>query len=195
MRSDRVIVIGASADGVQALLTIVAGLPATLGAPVVAVLHIGARPSRLAHVLAGRAALRLKAAADLDVLEPGWMYVAPPDRHVLVERGRLRLSAGPREKSTRPSIDPLFRSAAAAYGPAAIGVLLTGGGTDGAAGLAEIKNRGGVAIVQEPAEARFPSMPSSALARGTVDHRVPLAAIPALLRQLVDDRGSEPAAA
>lgn len=195
MGAERVIVIGASADGLQALRTIVAGLPATLAAPVVAVLHIGARPSRLAQVLGYRATLRVKAAADLDELEPGWMYVAPPDRHVLVEPGRLRLSEGPREKSTRPSIDPLFRSAASAYGPAAIGVLLTGGGTDGAAGLAEIKKRGGVAIVQEPAEARFSSMPSSALAKGPVDHRVPVADIPALLRKLVGDCGTAPTAA
>ena len=146
-------------------------MPADLPAAIVCVLHIPAHsPSALPLVLGNRAPLPVKAAEDGEPLVRGNVYVATPDRHLLVERGRLRLTRGPRENRVRPCIDTLFRSAAVDLGPRVVGVVLSGALDDGTAGLWAIKDRGGVAIVQDPAEAEFPDMPQNALAHVEVDH-------------------------
>src|SRR5262249_42766737 len=117
-------------------------------------------------------------------LEPGKMYFPPPDCHLIIEPGHVRATKGPKENRFRPAIDPLFRTAAQAFGPAAIGVILTGNLDDGTAGLAAIKRLGGRAIVQDPRDAVFPGMPQSAMGRVNVDYCLPLDEIAPLLIQL-----------
>ncbi len=112
------------------------------------------------------------------------VFLAPPDRHLIVEQGHLHLGRGPKENHTRPAIDPLFRSAAESYGPLVVGAILTGFLTDGTAGLWEVKRRGGIAVVQDPDEAEVPSMPLSALRHVKVDHCVPIAKFGPLLNRL-----------
>ena len=184
-----IIVIGASSGGVEALRTLVAGLPADLPAAVFVVLHIGNHPSSLPEIL--------NKAGPLFAIHPpsgapivhGNIYVAPPDRHLLIEQGCICLSSGPKENRSRPAVNPLFRSAAAAYGSRVTGVILTGGLDDGTAGLAEIKRCGGTAVVQDPKTAFSPSMPGSAVAHVDVDHIVPLNEIAALLSTLASTAG------
>ena len=179
------IVIGASLGGVPALMHIAATLPRELGASVLAVLHVGEQPSILPALLATNSRLDVSHARDDEQPRPGHLYVAPPDQHMLVIDDRIVLTRGAKEHHTRPAIDPLFRSAALARGADAIGVVLTGLLDDGTAGLQEIKQRGGVAVVQDPEDAIASSMPATALANVAVDHCVPLALIPPLLRSLV----------
>jgi len=181
-----VIVIGASAGGVAALLALCAALPAGFKAPVLIVLHIGANTSVLPSLLVAHGNNPAVHAEDGQRLDNGTLYVAPPDYHMLVEGETIRLSRGPKEHHTRPAIDPLFRSAALAAGPAAIGVVLTGRLDDGTAGLQAIKACGGVAIVQDPADAEFPGMPASVLQAVGVDHCVPLAELASTLVGLVN---------
>lgn len=162
--SGRVIVIGASAGGVEALRTVVAGLPPDLPAPVVVVLHIPREaPSALAGILDRAGPLPAAPAEHGRTLRDGVVLVAPADHHLLLAEGLVRLSSGPTENGHRPAIDPLFRSAALAYGSRAIGVVLSGTRDDGAAGLAAIAARGGTAVVQDPAEALYAAMPANAL--------------------------------
>lgn len=182
-----VVVIGASAGGVHALLEIAQALPPSFPAPVCIVQHIGDHPSLLPELLRFRGDNHAVHAHDGQRLAAGTLHVAPPDRHLLLEGDRLRLTHGPKENHARPAIDPLFRSAAASLGPAAIGVILTGQMDDGTAGLKAIKECGGRAIVQDPACAAEPEMPRSALANVAVDHCVPLAEIAPLLQRLVGD--------
>lgn len=185
------IVIGASSGGVEALQTLVAGLPADLPAAVCIVLHLSPEgPSLLPRILRRHSALPTMHPVDEEAIVAGRIYVAPPDHHLLVESGRLRLTRGPRENRHRPAVDTLFRSAALAYGPRTIGVILTGALNDGTAGLAAIKRRGGIAIVQDPAEALFPSMPASALRHVAIDHTLPLAAIPPILARVAREAPS-----
>lgn len=160
----RLIVIGASAGGVEALRAVVAGLPPDLAAAVVVVLHIprGA-PSALSGILDRSGPLPAVAAEHAAPLRPGVVHVAPADFHVLVVDGHLQLSSGPSENGHRPAVDPLFRSAALSHGPDAIGVVLSGTRDDGTAGLAAIVARGGTAVVQEPDDALHPAMPRNAL--------------------------------
>lgn len=180
-----VVVVGASAGGVAALTQILAALPADFPAPILIVMHIGDRPSLLPDVLARRCALPVRHASDDEALAPGMVLVAPPGRHLLVERDgealRAVLARGPRENLSRPAIDTLFRSAAVACADATLGVILTGYLDDGVAGLEAIKACGGVAIVQDPADARVPDMPRNALEQVDVNLCVPLAAIPGAL--------------
>ena len=185
MKSHPIIVIGASEGGVSALQALFAALPEALPAAVFVVLHIGAHDSDLAMILDRSGPLPAAHPNDGDPIHPGRVYVAPPDRHMIVADGAVRLTKGPRENFARPSIDPLFRSAAESYGPAAIGVILTGGLNDGTAGLYEIARRGGVTIVQDPSDAANPSMPRSALSHVAVDHCEPLAMLPRLLGRIV----------
>jgi two-component system chemotaxis response regulator CheB len=189
-----VIVVGASAGGIRALKSVLAGLPAELPASVLAVVHIPAHTdSVLPTILSGAGPLPAKAAEDGERLEKGKIYVAPPDRHLLVERGQLRLARGPRENRVRPCVDTLFRSAAVDLGPRVVGVVLSGTLDDGTAGLWAIKDRGGVAVVQEPDEAEYPDMPSSALANVAVDHVLPAAEIGPTLAALARQTSAAPA--
>jgi two-component system chemotaxis response regulator CheB len=186
VKARQVIVIGASAGGVSALLALCAALPAGFKAPVLIVLHIGANTSVLPSLLASHGNNPAVHAEHGQRLEDGTLYVAPPDHHMLLEGDAIQLSRGPKEHHTRPAIDPLFRSAALAMGSGVIGVVLTGRLDDGSSGLRAIKDCGGVAIVQDPAEAEFPGMPESALEAVDIDYCVPLAELGRTLIQLVD---------
>lgn len=180
------VVIGASMGGVEALGRLLGDLPEGLRAAVVIVQHVSASgTSVLPRVLQRTSRLPVRAAEDGAGIEAGVVYVAPPDRHVMVELDRLVVSAGPRENGHRPAVDVLFRSAARAHGNRVIGVVLTGALDDGAAGLHAIKARGGTAVVQDPRDAQNPDMPRHAMRATRVDHCVPLAEIPAVLARLV----------
>lgn len=180
-----VIAIGASAGGVEALREIVAELPAGLEAAVLVVLHVPREPpSALAEILDRAGPLPAAQARDGEPVRPGRIYVAPSDRHLLVWPGRIRAVRGPRENNHRPAIDPLFRTAAAVYGPRAVGVILSGTLDDGAAGVRSIRHEGGVAIVQDPGDALYPGMPLSAIAADRPQHVLPLDEIPGLLTAL-----------
>ncbi|HEX8601460.1 MAG TPA: chemotaxis protein CheB [Pseudoduganella sp.] len=191
--ADDVVVIGTSVGGVEALRILVAGLPAQLPAAVLIVMHVGHHASILPSLLAGATRLPVRHAHDGDVLEPGRILVAPPDFHLMVARDRSAsgrfcravLSRGARENHARPAVDPLFRSAAAAYGPRTIGVVLTGMLDDGTAGLQAIKACGGKAIVQQPEEALAQSMPESALRNVEVDRVLRLADMGRAIEQMV----------
>ena len=187
-----IVVIGASAGGVEAIRDLVTGLPAGFSAAVFVVLHIGAHKSELPWLLNQKGPLRACHPRNGDPICGGQIYIAPPDHHLLVERGHVRLTRGPRENWARPAVDPLFRSAAQSYGPGVIGVILTGGLNDGTAGLLEVKQHGGTAVVQDPDDAASPSMPRSALRHVAVDHCLPLRDIPALLAVLVGKLGHSP---
>lgn len=180
------IVIGASSGGVSALLELVAGLPDKLNAIVGVVLHVGSQRSILPELLSRRGKKwRAIHPEHGQPLEPGIIYVAPPDHHMLFAGESIRLSRGPRENHARPALDPLFRSAALEWRERVIGVVLTGDLDDGTAGLAAIKACGGTTIVQDPATAFEPSMPASALANVRVDHCLPLPGIAPALARLV----------
>jgi CheY-like chemotaxis protein len=182
----RVVVLAASAGGLGPLRGILAALPADLGAAVLVVMHLDpACPSRLASILDREGPLPAVHPRDRDALRLGRVYVAPPDRHLTVSRRFVRVSQGSPENYVRPSADVLFRSAADAFGPSVIGVVLSGSGRDGAAGLAAVRAAGGVAIVQEPGDASVASMPRHALAAAKPDHCVPAARIVPLLVRLV----------
>jgi two-component system chemotaxis response regulator CheB len=184
MDRPRLIVVGASIGGVVALRSLVRHLPRELLAPVLVVLHVGSNPSVLPELLAAKSALPCRHAVDGEPLRDGHLLVAPPDHHLLVEGNLVRLSRGPKEHHTRPAIDPLFRSAALARGEGVIGVVLSGLLDDGTAGLQAIKARGGIAIVQDPADAVEPSMPMSALKYVRVDHCVSIERLAPLLAEL-----------
>lgn len=185
MPTPNIIVIGASSGGIEALRTLVAGLPVDFPATVFVTLHIGANSPGVLHLILQRSGpLPAVMAEDKETFRPGRIYVAPPDHHMLVEPDHICLSRGPKENRFRPAIDPLFRSAAGAYGPRVIGVILSGNLDDGTAGLWAIKRMGGITVVQDPHDALFPSMPLSALRHVRVDYVVPLAEIPDLLTRL-----------
>jgi two-component system, chemotaxis family, protein-glutamate methylesterase/glutaminase len=158
-----VVVIGASAGGITSLLSIIERLPPSLMSPVLVVVHIGRGQSFLPKILSRVTSLTCRHAIDGEPIQSRHIYVAPPDYHLLVRGRELTLSHGPREHHTRPAIDPLFISAARAYGPAVIGIVLSGALSDGAAGLLAIKSAGGRAIVQDPNDAANAGMPRSAL--------------------------------
>jgi two-component system chemotaxis response regulator CheB len=178
-----IVVIGSSAGGMEALKDLVRGLPADLAASLFVVWHMspGIGRSVLPDVLTRSGPLPASAALDGERIERGRIYVAPPDHHLLLEEGTLRVTKGPKENRFRPAVDPLFRSAAYVYGPRVIGVVLSGALDDGTAGLWTIKLRGGVAIVQDPQEALHSSMPLSARRNVQVDHVAPVARIAELI--------------
>jgi two-component system chemotaxis response regulator CheB len=170
-----IVVIGASAGGVEAIKELVSLLPPGLPAVILIVVHLSAeRPSYMADIIAHAGPLPCASAQDGEPLIHGHIYVAQPGRHLLVEDGHLRLTMGPRENRARPAIDPLFRSAASTYGPRVVGVILTGLLDDGSYGLALIKAHGGVALVQDPDQALFAGMPRAAIAACAVDAVLPL---------------------
>jgi two-component system chemotaxis response regulator CheB len=195
--SGRVIVLGASAGGLETIAAVLERLSPSLAAPVCVVQHLAPYGAgRLPVVLGRRTALPVAHASDGATLRDGHVYVSPPDHHLVLEAGGMRLTRGPRENRQRPAVDALFRSAAYVYGPRAIGVVLTGALDDGTAGLWTIKDRGGTTIVQDPADAAFPSMPRSALEYVQVDHVVRAAELAPLLerlaRQPVPSNGGSP---
>lgn len=197
MATQDTIVVGASAGGVQALSSLVSNLSGELPAAVFLVLHIPAdSPSLLPEILSRESRLPVRHAIEGEEIRRGRIYVAPPDQHLLIERQRLRLVHGPKDNRHRPSIDALFRSAARWAGTRTIGVILTGARDDGAAGMRAIKQRGGIAIVQDPIEAQFPSMPMSVIQVMKVDYSLPLREIAPLLnklsRQTAKDEGRYP---
>lgn len=185
MATRDIIVVGASAGGVQALSTLVAGLPPNLPAAVFLVLHVSPSiPSLLPIILARESKMAVAHAVDGEPIECGHVYVAPPDQHLIIENPRVRLVHGPKENLHRPSIDALFRSAARWAGPRVIGVVLTGARDDGKVGIRAVQQRGGITIVQDPLEAPFPSMPMSVMQEINVDYSVPLREIAPLLNRL-----------
>jgi len=191
------IVIGASAGGVQALSTLVAALPPDLPAAVFIVLHIPAdSPSVLPSILARDSALPVAHATYGEPIKRGRIYVAPPDKHLLIEGNRIKTIHGPKENLHRPSIDALFRSAARWAGNRVIGVILTGARDDGTVGMRAIKQRSGLTIVQDPMEASFASMPMSVMQTIKVDYSLPLREIGPLLnhlsREKVEQEGGYP---
>ena len=197
MATRDIIVIGASAGGVQALSTLVADLSPELPAAVFVVLHVSSNvPSLLPDILARQTSLAVAHAVEGEPIINGKVYVAPPDHHLLIENRRVNVVHGPKENLHRPSIDALFRSAARWAGPRVIGVVLTGARDDGTVGMHGIKRRGGIGIVQDPFEAPFPSMPLSVLHDVKVDYTVPLREIAPLLNRLsresADDEGRYP---
>ncbi len=180
-----ILVIGASAGGVQALCSVIESLPPGLPAAVFVVLHVAPHGrSALPAILARSGCLPAVHPADGEEIQAGRIYVAPPDRHLTIQEGRIRLSRNASENGHRPAVDVLFRSAARAYGPRVVGVVLTGNLDDGTAGLAAIKRCGGATVVQNPRDADYPSMPESAIHNVRVDHVVPLGEIGALLDRL-----------
>ena len=189
------IVVGTSAGGMPALVKFVTLLPASLQAAVLVVQHFApdSDGQQLVDRLARHTALPCRLPVDGEMLEAGTLYLAPPDRHLLAKDGsvpHLLVTKGPRENRYRPSVDALFRSAAVAYGARAVGVVLTGMLHDGTAGLEFIKRCGGIAVVQDPAEAEYASMPETALRNVDVDYVVPLALMAPLLDEIT--RGTVP---
>jgi two-component system, chemotaxis family, protein-glutamate methylesterase/glutaminase len=180
------VVVGASAGGVAALLALLAPLPADYRLPIVAVLHLLPRhASQLGRVLGHSLALPVQEARDKEAIQDGIVYVASPDYHLLIEADRsFSFSSEPPVSYARPSIDVLMASAADAYGTALAGVLLTGANMDGAEGMAAIKGCGGLTIVQQPQEADVATMPAAAIARCEPDHVLPLKDIQQMLLRL-----------
>jgi two-component system chemotaxis response regulator CheB len=180
------VVIGASAGGVEALIELLRALPPTLRAGVLIVLHLPRdRRSVLAEVFQPHCAVPVRDAQDKDPVEPGTVYIAPADYHLLVDDSRsIALSVDDLVHFSRPSVDVLFEAAAEVYRERTLAILLTGGSDDGAAGLAAVRCAGGWTVVQDPATARVPMMVEAALALGPVDLVLPLEAIAELLGRL-----------
>ena len=199
MAGHDIIVIGASAGGVEALGQLIPLLPPDLPAAVFIVLHISSQGTSVLPNILNRAIAKRQKNSTLKAVHPqdgepivhGQIYVAPPDCHLLVKDGYIRLARGPKENSNRPAVDPLFRTAARAYGRRVVGVVLSGSLDDGTAGLMAVKQRRGVAIVQKPEEALYSGMPDNAIENVEVDHILPVAEIAATLtllaHQLVED--------
>lgn len=185
METRNIIVIGASSDGFEALKRLVADLPKDFDASLFIVWHISPNVEGfLPHVLNKAGSIPAANAVDKEPIKTNRIYVAPPDRHLLVERGRVRVTRGPKENRFRPAVDPLFRSAAYAYCSRVIGIVLTGALDDGTSGLWAVKHHGGVAIVQDPVEAEYPSMPLNAMSEVKVDYCVPLSEMAELIVRL-----------
>lgn len=181
-----VILVGASSGGVDAITRLVTSLPADLDAAVLIVLHMAAEFPRasFAERLNSVGPLRVAPTVDGEPVHRNRIYLCLPGRHLLLDGERIRLSRGPKENHARPSVDALFRSAAQACGPRAIGIVLTGQLDDGTAGLWAIKDRGGLAVVQDPAEAAYRSMPESARRQVAVDYTLKVPEMGPALRAL-----------
>jgi two-component system chemotaxis response regulator CheB len=201
-----VVVVGASAGGVEALSALARALPADFGAPVVVVLHVApSGTSILPEILSRAGPLPARHVGDGEELRAGRIYVAPPNCHVLIADRKVVPNRGPRENGHRPAIDPLFRSAADAYEGRTAGVVCSGTLSDGAAGLFAIKERGGATLVQDPAEALYTSMPNSAIRQVEPDYVLPMSELATVLvrlttktsdaRSLTEDTLEDPEAA
>jgi two-component system chemotaxis response regulator CheB len=190
-----IVVVGASAGGVEALADLATSLPDNLPAAVFVVLHLPATgTSALPEILRRHGPLPAAHVRDGEPIQSGRVYVAPPDHHVVLRTGHVHLSRGPRENGHRPAIDPLFRSAAREYGTRVIGVVLSGTLDDGTAGLLAIKSRGGVAVVQDPEDALYTGMPGNALEHVQVDHVASAASMGKLLASLIANLAEPPPA-
>lgn len=189
-RTSMVVVVGASAGGMQALTALVAQLPADFPAPVFIVNHMGAEVTGkpLVQALNKAGSLPCSHAQDGESFERGHVYLAPSDQHLLLVEGRMLVTKGARENRYRPAVDPLFRSAAVAYGKRVVGIILTGYLDDGTSGMMAIKRCGGVCIAQDPADAAHPDMPQSVITHVGADYCVPVAQMGALLEKLATRR-------
>ena len=183
-----IIVVGASAGGIEALRVLTAALPEDLAASLFIVVHTSPEaPGMLADIFNRSGKLPATYVTDRERIEKGRIYVAPPDHHLLIEPNRLRLTRGPKENRFRPAVDPLFRSAAQTYGARVVGVILTGYMDDGTAGLWTVKRLGGTAVVQDPTTALVPFMPRNALIHVKADYCLPLEEIAPLLVRLTTE--------
>jgi two-component system, chemotaxis family, protein-glutamate methylesterase/glutaminase len=182
-----IVVVGASAGGVEALSVLMGGLPPDLPAAVFVVLHLMGGRSMLAPILSRSGPIAATAAEDGERFARSHIYVAPPDSHMILEEGVVRLTKGPREKGCRPAIDPLFRSAARVYGPRVVGVVLSGLLHDGSEGLSVVKQHGGLAVVQDPQDAKYSAMPTAAIAATDIDIVAPVDRIARVLVDLVSE--------
>lgn len=193
MRKD-IIVIGTSAGGLETLFNLVPNLSSDLEASVFIIIHTSSKsPGLLAEILQRKSKIKVKTVTTTEVFQRGTIYVATPDRHLVFQGENIVASNGPTENRARPAVDPLFRSAAYYHRSRVIGVVLTGQLDDGSAGLAHIKRHGGVAIVQDPNEALFPSMPKNAIRKTEIDFVLPVGEMPAVLEKLVkEDAGQVP---
>lgn len=186
-----IVVIGASAGGVTALIDLVKSIPKDFAGSIFVVLHVpSSSPSNLPGILKRAGLLNAVHPKDGVQIQRGKIYVAPPDHHILLEGTRVLVKKGPEENRFRPSIDALFRSAAYVYGPRVIGVVLSGLLNDGTSGLWSVKRLGGVTIIQEPEDAAYPSMPLNVLEYVKVDHTVPASQIGPLLSKLTAEKAS-----
>lgn len=190
MKDAPIVVIGTSRGGLQALRDILGALPSDFAAPILVAMHIGAYDSELPALLASACALPVRHAVDDETLQPGTVLIAPPDKHLMIDSGKIRLIRGAKENYSRPAIDPLFRSAALSHRAQVIGMVLTGDLDDGTVGLQAIKACGGVALVQDPADAIAPSMPSSALRHVNIDGCLSLPRLCERLVMLVRQSGA-----
>jgi two-component system, chemotaxis family, protein-glutamate methylesterase/glutaminase len=180
-----IVVVGGSAGSIEVLTELVAGLPPEYPGSIFVVVHFpGSVRSTLPRILSRAGPLPARHPIDGELIEPGRIYVAPPDFHLHVAQGYVHLTRGPKENGHRPAADPLFRSAATAYGPRVVGLVLSGNLNDGTAGLIRIKQRGGVALVQDPESALYHGMPRSAIEHLAVDHVLPVEDISEVLADL-----------
>lgn len=187
-----IIVVGASAGGIEALRVLTGALPVDLSASLFIVVHTSPdAPGMLADIFNRSGRLPATYATDAERIEKGRIYVAPPDYHLLIEPNRVRVTRGPKENRFRPAVDPLFRSAAQTYGPRVAGIILTGYLDDGTAGLWTVKQLGGTAIVQDPTDALVPFMPLNAVTHVKVDYCLPLEEIAPLLVRLTSEAMEE----
>jgi two-component system chemotaxis response regulator CheB len=188
-----IVVIGTSSGGVQAVLNLVARLEPDLPASLFVVIHTSpSSPGVLGNIVTRAGTLPASLAADGEEIRQGQVYLAPPDHHLLIEHGKVRVVRGPQENGFRPAVDPMFRTASRAYGPRVVGIILSGGLDDGTRGLFDVKRAGGVTVVQDPDEALIPMMPLSAIQNVEVDHILPVAEIASLISRLA--RNGQPVA-
>jgi len=191
MDAKNIIVIGASAGGLKAVGELLAHLEAGLPIAIFVVIHVSKRSSveNICQYLQKRCSYTCLAAANDQKIEAGGLYVAPPDTHLFLKPGYIRLTTGPHENRWRPSVDVLFRSAAAAYGSRVIGIVLTGTMHDGTSGMSAIKRSGGVCMIQDPAEAEFMEMPVNVLNNIGVDYQLPVAGMGVIIAELLAKPG------
>ena len=195
MKARDIIVIGTSAGGLSALKRLLCQLPPDLPATIFVVQHLSpTHYSNLPGILERAGNLKVSHPLDGEQFVKSHVYVAPPDHHLIIEQGHIRLSQGPKENLTRPAIDPLFRSAALSFRSRVVGVVLTGELDDGTAGLWSVKYRGGITVVQDPADAAHPSMPRSAARNVAIDYCLPVSEIGPLLVRLANDPFEEESA-
>jgi two-component system, chemotaxis family, protein-glutamate methylesterase/glutaminase len=185
----RIIVVGGSAGGIKALCTLLEGIPRKFPAPILAVIHLGEESQALSQILQRCSALKVVDPAKAEPIRAGRVYIAPPNRHLLVRSGCAMAVMGPRENRHRPSVDALFRSTARSYRGSVIAVVLSGALDDGSAGAVAVKSRGGMVIVQDPNDAEVRYMPANVIRHTKADHCVKLKEIAPLLKRLVAAKG------